>query len=81
MERLLQDDLCPAPSTSRQPTWNQDQVLFDSRMEEEGFERSKTQPQTPPDGDCALWGILDGYNSENLRTESLYDREETLLLR
>ena len=53
--------------------------LFEERMTGLGFRRSRTDPQTEADGDCALWAVLDGYN--NIESNALFDREDSAILR
>ena len=36
---------------------------FTERMRFLGFERSRTQPNTPGDGSCFIWAVLDSYNN------------------
>lgn len=53
---------------------------FVERMRFLGFKRSRTQLNTPTDGNCALHGVLDGYN--NITGEnSMFPRENTTYLR
>ena len=53
--------------------------LFEERMTGLGFRRSRTDPQTEADGDCALWAVLDGYN--NIESNALFGREDSAILR
>ena len=45
------------------------------RMNHFGVRRSRSQPRTPGDGDCALHSVLDGYNNLTTRC-SMFERNE-----
>ena len=39
------------------------QTLLNIRLNQLGFELSRTQPETPGDGNCLIHSVLDGYNN------------------
>ena len=56
---------------------------FTERMRFLGFERSRTQPNTPGDGSCFIWAVLDGYNNNQnyYNQDSMFPRHDAMFLR
>ena len=70
-------DMVSAPA---KPSWDTDLALFDQRMDETGFVRSPSQPMTCPDGNCAIYAILDQINRDQTQ-DPMYDMDEPDMLR
>ena len=64
--------------SSLTPTFWDHNDEFNARIESLGFERRE---DTPADGNCAIWAILDQYNLRTPPDETFFQREEVLFAR
>ena len=86
LNQVFTEDIANVPSTSVMMTSPQfsygsfPRSRFVERMQSLGFQESPTQPNTPADGNCALWACLDGYNNIK-QEESMFPRDNAMYLR
>ena len=60
-DMLLSEDTDPTPASRAPPplpSFRDAALEFDAKMDEYGFERSPSQRDTEPDGNCAVYGNI-----------------------